>query len=97
VHQPVNGSAAIRPYYIIIPTSIRYIICYNTVLRRASVSGKNLRNMVSHLLRRRRRTRAMRLQYYYYYYYLRTLSAAVVGAHVARGGVKERTAHGTAV
>lgn len=31
------------------------------VLRRASVSGKNPRNMVAHLLRRR--TRAMRLQY----------------------------------
>jgi len=35
----------------------------HTVLRRASVSGKNPRNMVAHLLRRRRRTRAMRLQY----------------------------------
>jgi len=29
-------------------------------------------------------------------FYLRTLSAAVVGAHVARGGVKEQTAHGAA-
>lgn len=61
VHQPVDGSATIRPYYIK-PTY--YMLCY-TVLRRASVSGKNLRNMVAHLLLSTvyAYTRAIRLQY----------------------------------
>lgn len=42
---------------------LRYVLHRGiyTVVRRASVSGKNPRNMVAHLLGRRR-TRAMRLQ-----------------------------------
>jgi hypothetical protein len=56
-----------------------------------------IRNMVAHLL-----LSAVRAQcvcstlLLLLLYYLGTLSVAVVGAHVGRGGVKEQTAHGTA-